>query len=144
MQLKSKVMQVGILLHTVGAEAQDVHETVDNDVDEDKDDYELVVTKFRTYCQPRKNIAFERYQFWCRNQSEGEPVDQWVTDLRKHKNGQVRLQDSQEWYDFWQVFEMHDTRIKESLLSEADLTLTRAVDVWRAAESIRKLNFSTF
>ena len=89
-------MQVGILLHTVGAEAQDVHETVDNDVDEDKDDYELVVTKFRTYCQPRKNIAFERYQFCGRNQSEGDPVDQWETDLRKHETGQVRLPDSQE------------------------------------------------
>ena len=39
MQLKSKATQVGILLHTAGAEEQDVHETFDYDVDEDKDDY---------------------------------------------------------------------------------------------------------
>ena len=45
LQLKSKATQVGILLHTAGAEEQDVHETFDYDVDEDKDDYELVLTK---------------------------------------------------------------------------------------------------
>ena len=82
LQLKSKATQVGILLHTAGAEAQYVHDTFDYDVDEDKDDYELVLTKFRTHCEPRKNIEFERYQFWGRNQSDGEPIDQWVTDLR--------------------------------------------------------------
>ena len=39
LQLKSKAMQVGILLHTAGAEAQDVHETFDYDGDQDKDDF---------------------------------------------------------------------------------------------------------
>ena len=38
--------------------AQDMHETFDYDVDEDKDDHELVLTKCRTYCEPRKNIVF--------------------------------------------------------------------------------------
>ena len=45
LQLKSKATQVGILQHTAGAEAQDVHETFDFDVHEDKDDYELVLTQ---------------------------------------------------------------------------------------------------
>ena len=55
LQLKARATQVGILLHTAGAEAQDVHETFDYAVDEDGDDFELVLTKFRTYCEPRKN-----------------------------------------------------------------------------------------
>ena len=68
LQLKSKTMQVGILLHTAGAEAQYVHETFDYAVGEDKDDYALVLTQFRTYCEPRKTIVFERYQFWGRKE----------------------------------------------------------------------------
>ena len=62
---------------------------------------------------------FERYQFWGRNQSEGEPVDQWLTDLRTkavkcdfqtHESDMIRDKI---------VFGVHDTRIKERLLREA-------------------------
>ena len=54
-----------------------MHDIFYHDVDEDKDDHGLVLTKFRTYCEPRKNIVFERYPFWGRNQSEGGLVDQF-------------------------------------------------------------------
>ena len=37
-------------------EAQYVHDTFVYDIDEDKDDCELVLTTFRTNCEPRKNI----------------------------------------------------------------------------------------
>ena len=63
LQLKGMATQVGIFLHTSGAEAQDVHHIFDYAVGEDKDDFDLVLTTFRTYCEPRKNIVFERYQF---------------------------------------------------------------------------------
>ena len=135
LQLKPKATQVGILLHTAGAEAQDVHETIEYALDDDKADYELVLTKFRTYCEPRKNIVFERYQFWGRNQNQDEPVDQWVTDLRtKAAKCEFRDQESDMIRDKI-VFGVHDTRIKERLLREADLTLARALDVCRAAET---------
>ena len=120
LQLKPRATQVGILLHTAGAKAQDVHETFEYAIDEDKVDYELVLTKFRTYCEPRKNIVFERYQFWGRNQNQGEPVDQWVTDLRtKAAKCEFRAQESDMIRDKI-VFGVHDTRIKERLLREAD------------------------
>ena len=106
-----------------------MHETFD--YDGDKDDFELVLTKFRTYCEPRKNIVFERYQFWGRNQSEGEPVDQWVTYLRtKAAKCDFQTHESDMIWDKI-VFGVNDTRIKESLLREADLTLARALDEQR-------------
>ena len=95
LQLKARATQVGILLHTAGAEAQDVHETFDYAVGEDGDDFELVLTKFRTYCEPRKNIVFERYQFWGRNQNEGEPIDQ-LGYRPSHKSSKVRISSSRE------------------------------------------------
>ena len=41
--------------------------------DEQRNDIETVLLKFRTYCEPRKNIVFECYQFWDRNQNASEP-----------------------------------------------------------------------
>ena len=72
---KSAPTQVGILLHTAGPEAQDVHETFTYTGDEQRNDIETVLLKFRSYCEPRKNIVFERYQFWDRNQNASEPID---------------------------------------------------------------------
>ena len=36
--------------------------------------------KFQTYWEPRKNIVFECYQFWDRNQNKSEPINPWVKD----------------------------------------------------------------
>ena len=49
---KSGPTQVGILLHTAGPEAQDVHETFTYTGDEQRNDIETVLLKFRTYCEP--------------------------------------------------------------------------------------------
>ena len=90
-----------------------MHEIFDKDVDEDKDDYELVLTKFRTYCEPGKNIVFERYPFWVCNQSEGDPVDQWVTGMRtKAATCDFPTQESDTIRDKI-VFGVHDTQIKK-------------------------------
>ena len=131
---KSGPTQVGILLHTAGPEAQDVHETFTYTGDEQRNDIETVLLKFRTYCEPRKNIVFERYQFWDRNQNASEPIDQWVTDLRsKAAKCEFGTFESDMIRDKV-VFGVRDQRIKERLLREADLTLNKALDICRAAE----------
>ena len=78
---------------------------------------------------------FERYKFWQRDQHEGETIDQWVNDLRillgsckygdqKEKNLRDRI-----------VFGVADTRVKERLLRESDLTFMKALDICHAAEA---------
>ena len=130
---KSAPTHVGILLHTAGPEAQDVHETCTYTGDEQRNDIETVLLKFRSYCEPRKNIVFERYQFWNRNQNASEPIDQWVTNLRsKAAKCEFGTFESDTIRDKV-VFEVRDDRIKERLLREADLILNKAVDVCRAA-----------
>ena len=117
-----------------GPEAQDVHETFTYTGDEQRNDIETVLLKFRTYCEPRKNIVFERYQFWDRNQNASEPIDQWVTYLRsKAAKCEFGTFESDMIRDNV-VFGVRDERIKETLLREADLTLNKALDICRAAE----------
>ena len=132
---KSAPTQVGILLHTAGPDAQDVHDTFTYTGDEQRNDIETVLLKFRTYCEPRKNIVFERYQFWNRNHNASEPIDQWVTDLRsKAAKCEFGTFESDMIRDKV-VFGVRDDRIKKRLLREADLTLHKAADVCRAAET---------
>ena len=40
-------------------------------------------TAFQNYCNPRKNITFERHKFNRRNQEPGELIDQYAMELRK-------------------------------------------------------------
>ena len=82
---KAKETQVAILLHTAGLEAQEIHQTLTYAEEEDSKDYNFVLSKLRAYCEPRKNIVFERHQFWIRDQLENETIGQWVTELRTRK-----------------------------------------------------------
>ena len=132
---KSVPTQVEILLHTAGPEAQCVHETFTYTSDERRNDIGTVLLKFRSYCELRKNIVFERYQFWDRNQNASEPIDQWVADMRSmaakcevgtFESDMIRGK---------VVFGVSNDRIKERLLRGADLTLNKALDVCRAAET---------
>ena len=79
---KVKETQVAILLHTAGTEAQEIHRTLTYAEEKDSKDYNTVLSKLRAYCEPHKNIVFERHQFWIRDQLENETIGQWVTGLR--------------------------------------------------------------
>ena len=131
---KAKETQVAILLHTAGPEAQEIHRTLTYAEEEDSKDYNTVLPKLRAYCEPRKNIVFERHQFWKRDQLENETIGQWVTELRtraakcdfKEQNNMIRDKI---------VFGLRDNAVQEGLLREADLSLERAVDICRTAET---------
>ncbi len=45
-----------------------------------------VIEEFEKYCNPRKNLIWERHIFNTRNQLIGETIDQYVTDLRNKVN----------------------------------------------------------
>ena len=56
--------QVATLLTVIGEEARDVYSTFTDWAEEgDQDKISPVLQKFATYCQPRKNVPFERYRF---------------------------------------------------------------------------------
>ena len=43
--------------------------------------FAIVPDRFEKYCNPKKNITYERYIFFTRNQERGEPVESFVTDI---------------------------------------------------------------
>ena len=96
----------------------------------------LVLEKFRTYCEPRKNIPFDWYKFNRHCQEAGESYDQYRTALQQladnHEFGSITpdelLRDRL-------VFGIRDNKTRERLLREPALTLARADEICRAAES---------
>lgn len=96
-----------------------------------------ILYAFKAYCQPKKNTVFERHQFWAHPMSESVTIEKYVTELRQ-KSKDCEFGASE--YDMIRdkiVFSLNDPRLKERLLRESDLTLERAIDICRAAETAK-------
>lgn len=78
---KSKEIQCATFLHVAGEEAIKVFNTLHFD-EEEKNDIDVLKEKFRTYCEPRKNLPYIRHMFFARAQGQSETFDAYVTDLK--------------------------------------------------------------
>ncbi len=130
-------MKVSLLLNFAGEEAIEVFNTFTFEKEEDKWIFKTVESKFEEYCNPRKNVVFERFMYW-KSIQEDETIDQYVTKLRKLiKNCEYPQQINDEMLRDKLVFGVKDVRMKERLLRESDLSLETALKMCRAAEQTK-------
>ena len=80
---KSEHEQVATLFTVIGEEAREVYSTFAWATPGDNKKIALVLKNFKEYCQPLRNVPFERYIFNRRAQEAGESYDQYRTALRK-------------------------------------------------------------
>ena len=134
---KEGKVQIAILLHTAGSEAQEIHDQFVFGESEDKNNCTTVLNKFGDYCNPQKNTVFERYRFWSKEHVESEPIDKWVKDV-KTISANCDFKDEDDQIRDKIVFAYKDNKIKERMLRESSkLTLKKAMEICRAAESTR-------
>lgn len=130
---KPEPQQIAIFLHVAGDDALEVYNTFTFS-DEEKDKIKPVFEKFEAYCNPRKNLTFERHKFFMCNQVPTETFDQFVTELRTKaatcEFGELRESLIKDRI----VCGIADDSLKERLLRIADLDLKKAIDICRAAE----------
>jgi len=134
---KSEAVQVATLLTVIGEEAREVFATFTWDAEGDDAKLGTVIDKFKSYCEPRKNVPFERYRFNLRAQEPGESYDQYRTALRM-------LADTCAFQSITPdeilrdrlVFGVRDDKVRERLLRESNLTLSKTDEICRAAESM--------
>ena len=69
---KAETIQVATLLTVIGEEAREVFATFTWTTADDSGKIAPVLKKFEEYCQPCKNVPFERYRFNRRVQEPGE------------------------------------------------------------------------
>ena len=80
---KAETIQVVTLLTMIREEVQEVFATFAWTTASDSGNVAPVLKKFEEYCQPCKNVPFERYCFNRRTQELGEIYDQYRTALLK-------------------------------------------------------------
>ena len=135
---KPQPVQVATLLTVIGEDGREVYSTF-RDWAQDGDDRRIlpVLRKFAEYCQPRKNVPFERYKFNKRTQESGESYEQYKTTLRKLSEAcEFDTITPNEILRDRLIFGIHDTKVRERLLRETNLTLMKTDEICRAAESM--------
>ena len=60
---KSEEVQVATLLTVIGEEAREVYPTFTFSAEGDKKKIKPVLGQFERYCEPQRNVPFERYKF---------------------------------------------------------------------------------
>ena len=132
---KDAGIQAAAFLHVAGPEALEIYNTFSWPTADDKNKVDKIMEKFDQYCNPRKNITWERHKFNTRNQQPGETIDQYVTDLKTKaqtcefaelKDGLIRDRI---------ICDINCDRTRARLLKEGELTLQKALDICRANEA---------
>ena len=131
-------VKVAMFLSAIGDEGLQIYNTFVFDQENDRNDYKIVKEKFTEYCSPHKNVVYERYNFWKTNQNFGETIDSFVTTLRiRAKSCEFEHQCDSMIRDRI-VLGCNDPRLQERLLREPELTLSKAINLCRAAETTKE------
>jgi len=130
--------RVATLLSIIGDDAIEIYNTFEWENSGDDEKIEIVMSKFENYFSPKKNIPYERYIFNSRKQKEDESIDEYVTQLRlladncefgAIKDSLVRDRI---------ICGSKNARLRENLLREPDLSLSRAIEMCRLTERAKE------
>ena len=146
---KPKDEQAALILHCAGEDAIEVYNTFEwpeieasgssgslsAPVVQPKDDPKEILKKFHDYCNPRKNVVYERFKFWTTRMADS--FDNFITELRT-KAKACDFMASDEMLRDKIVFSINDVHVQERLLREPELTLVKAINICKTAESSQK------
>ncbi|UYV83505.1 K02A2.6-like, partial [Cordylochernes scorpioides] len=130
---KPHKLKVAILLNFIGEEALEVFNTFHLKEDE-AENFDLVINKFDDFCEPKKNVIFERFKFFSATQKDGESIDSFITELKglstscefeSQKDSLIRDRI---------VYGIQDKALQERLLREPNLTLLKAIEMCKTDE----------
>ncbi|OCT86602.1 hypothetical protein XELAEV_18020284mg, partial [Xenopus laevis] len=94
-----------------------------------------VMQAFQAYFQPKRNVVFERHQFWTHTFVENQGIDKCVTEL-KIEAANCEFKDQEECLRDKIVFSITNPRLKGKLLECREITLERAIEICKAKEII--------
>ena len=134
--------QVAILLHCAGKGAADRSDKFHfTEVGQDKkDNVKTILSKFRSLCEPKKNILYDTHLFLQRTQLPKESFECFINSLRTEAK-KCNLRELEDRFICMQVvFGHQDQLVRDKLLLDPRITLGKAIDICQDAEAskIRK------
>ena len=134
---KPKAQRLAILLNLAGEDAIEVYNHFKYLPEEDADDPAIILKKFEEFCSPKSNVVYERHRFWSVDISQYDSIDFFVSELRTRAKTCHFGEGEDDMIRDKIVFSLQDTRVKERLLREDNLTLSKSLVIIRAAEECR-------
>ena len=134
---KSEKEKCAVFLYVIGSSGHDIYNTIIL-ANEEKDKIDILFQKFEEYCKSKRNITVERYKFNTRSQTKDETIDQFVTALRPITRDCQFKDLEDELIRDRIVCGTNLDKVKERLLCEHDLTLTKAISISCADEESNK------
>jgi hypothetical protein len=135
---KSDKVKTSILLTCIGPKGREINETFTFSQETDKLKLKVVFEKFSAYCNPRKNITILRHQIFTHSQHEGQSFNDFVIELKKRVSECEFGTLADSLITDIIVCGVADQSLRERLLRDADLTLTKAIDAGIAAEETKR------
>ncbi|KAK3867057.1 hypothetical protein Pcinc_027456 [Petrolisthes cinctipes] len=139
---KPSAVKVAILLSVCGPEAQDRFKSFTWNEDNDACDIDKVMKKFEE-CTPVENTTVERFKFNSRQQKPGEPIKEYVAELRRLpvtcKFENISSDDIMNQL-IWDkiVVGLPDATLRTRLLEEgSEITLNKAIQMIACSEQVR-------
>lgn len=134
---KSELQQCSYFLLYIGQAGRDIFNTWSLP-DEEENKIEVLFTKFGQYCQPKKNVTMARFKFNSRSQHADESVDQFTTELRLIANDCEFEELKDSLIRDRIICGTRDEKVRERLLQEEDISLSKAIDLARSMEVSRQ------
>ena len=134
-------IQVSALIYSMGPEAETALKSFTFAEEGDCNKYDIVLSKFDQYFEPKRNIIHERAMFHQRNQLASESVETYVRhlfelaercDFGDKKNDHIRDRI---------VIGVLDKELSKNLQMREKLTMEKAIECARHAENV-KLNLA--
>ncbi|KAM7292169.1 uncharacterized protein ISCGN_025414 [Ixodes scapularis] len=136
LQAKTSIEQVNALIYTMGDKAEDVLLSLSL-TEEQMTQYDVVRKAFEDHFIVRRNLIYDRSKFHSRIQEDGEPVEQFVTDLhalaKYCKFGTLHDEMIRDRI----VVGVRDYKLSEKMQLDANLTLETATTMARQSETIK-------
>ena len=136
---KSEEEKCNYLMIWSGEKGRNIYSTWNLTADQKKQ-LSVHFEKFESYCKPKSNNIYSRYQFKSRIQESEESFEHFVTDLKvlfKECGYQAGVED--EMIRDHIVFGVKSTKIREKLINEGNaLTLEKCMDIARTYELSQK------
>ena len=130
-------VQVSTLIYALGGEAENIFGSFHFDVEDDGEDFEVVMDKFDAYFIPKRNVIHERACFYQRVQRAGEKVEIFIRalyELSEHcefgVNREEHIRDRI-------VVGIRDKELSRKLQLISNLTLEMTVQEARQQEEVK-------
>lgn len=130
--IESDTQKRALLLHCAGKDTQEIFKTLSDT----GTTYAHALAKLNEYFQPKQNVSFQRHLFRREKQRPEETVTEFVVRLRKHASTCAFPEDEVENFIRDQVVDKCTSKkLREKLLSEANLTLKKTLELAQAREA---------